>query len=458
MGTPCRNDGDVLAACVGFRADETADPSYALHADTLQLIGYAALPAKGSSMNIIEWFNFQPKIADFAALVLKAFVAEGLDGWSYDEPGIALRHGSQVMNLANVFQRYVDTPRMARKAVVAQCVEVALHLGRSVPASWSDAKDRIFPVLRSRYEFSSIQAEHRDEPHSLPDMHTWNFCGDLHIRLAYDFGSGTATVGQNDIAAWNIATDTILDCARKNLSTLPAPTWQHIGAGVYQLVSSVAYEESMMLIDSVVSSLAFGNSAVLVACNRGGLLAADRNSHASIAAMLVEARRRLIERPWPLSSTLCTRINGQWQEFVGSGEVAALQRSLHAVSMTQIYAGQKDSLDRSLERVGEDIFVATCGVVEFDRALLTWCTWVEGINSLLPKTDYIAFSRREGAGTTTSILAAWDDVTEIVEKYLEKTEEDPPRFFVNRFPSEEEWRSICTFARPGENRISAQPD
>jgi hypothetical protein len=127
-----------------------------------------------------------------------------------------------------------------------------------------------------------------------------------------------------------------------------------------------------------------------------------------------------------------------------------LQRSLHTISMAQTYSDQKDSLERRFQRTGEDIFVATCSVVEFDRTLVSWCTWLEGIQSLLPQTDYIAFSRPVGDGFDTK-LVAWDDAAEIAGKYLETTSEDPPRFFVDRFPSAQEWPAICAIERPRES-------
>lgn len=74
----------------------------------------------------------------------------------------------------------------------------------------------------------------------------------------------------------------------------------------------------------------------------------------------------------------------------GGDEIANLVRMGHTKLLGQTYEEQKALLEPYYEKIGFDVFVATVSVLRLnDGRPLSWCTWAEGIESLLPKTDVV---------------------------------------------------------------------
>ena len=71
-------------------------------------------------------------------------------------------------------------------------------------------------------------------------------------------------------------------------------------------------------------------------------------------------------------------------------------RELHFQSLPQTYAEQKDHFDKRHEREKTDIFVAINSAMKNKAGrIASFCTWSDGVDSLLPKTDQIFLFRPE---------------------------------------------------------------
>ena len=111
-------------------------------------------------------------------------------------------------------------------------------------------------------------------------------------------------------------------------------------------------------------------------------------------AMTTEA----LKEPRPISG-IALRLDGdEW-----TPGCPTCRTPLQGVSATsppflgQDYAEQKDLLDKMNIKNGVDVFVATFSVVQApDGRIFSYAVWAEGVDALLPETDMVVFTRRDG--------------------------------------------------------------
>jgi hypothetical protein len=243
-----------------------------------------------------------------------------------------------------------------------------------------------------------------------------------------------------------------------NFNSLARPRWDAVTPGVFRIVSDVAYEETFLLREDVLSALRVSGDAVFTIPNRGVLLAADCADVTAVNALIAHSRQQLEHGPWPLSGLIFQRTPAGWRQFAPPKELAAPAHSLRTLDLARTYHDQKAALDRLHERTRTDVFVATF-ILRADPAapehVRSWCTWSAGVETLLPKTDHVIFNADPGADDPELILTDWGTVDHLCKHYLKPTPEDPPRFRVNAFPTTAEWTALKAASngiRSGQNQ------
>jgi hypothetical protein len=124
---------------------------------------------------------------------------------------------------------------------------------------------------------------------------------------------------------------------------------------------------------------------------------------------------------------------------------SVLQPALHkALKLHQAkyfmhaYDSQKSLLDSLPEIHDEGIFVANYVAVQSkDSQIASVCSWTEGIDSLLPKADFITFIKLDAGGVNGSIVgrARWDDAVAILPGQIEQQKYFPYRYETKAFPT-----------------------
>jgi hypothetical protein len=233
--------------------------------------------------------------------------------------------------------------------------------------------------------------------------------------------------------------------ALANLRALPRPHWEPVGNGLFRLVSEVTYEESLLLVDPIFDSLKVRGNPVVAIPNRGVLLAAGGQEPAAIAALIEQAQHSMGSAPWPLSGTLLERTANGWQLFQLPADLAASARALQTISLAITYHDQGEALQQHCNKIGDDVYVASFSTLRPDRdspIIHSWCSWGQGIVSLLPRTDLIGLTKTLEAAEPETLMVSWDEVERICAHHLRDTEEDPARYRVEGFPSESEWQQL----------------
>lgn len=314
-----------------------------------------------------------------------------------------------------------------------------------IPKLWTLARASIYPALRSRYTTTTLTIDARSGGTPLPPMVQRPWLDDLMLLLMYDFGQHMSYVPEALAVGWGAPMDEIWGYALHNLKTLPRPHWKTVAAGVYQVVSEVAYEETFVLLDEVRSRLKCAAHAVFALPNRGVLLAADRRDPAAVRLLIAEACRQLKHAPWPLSGMLIEHTRSGWQRCALPGELAAAAHGLETIGLSYSYRDQKAALDKLYERTGTDLFVATFALRESreqPEQVRSYCVWTEGVDSLLPKTDHLIFNRDAGGLRPVRVAVPWPIVERLCGHYLEGTAETPARWRARRFPTESDWSAL----------------
>jgi len=146
-----------------------------------------------------------------------------------------------------------------------------------------------------------------------------------------------------------------------------------------------------------------------------------------IVELLPEARLELLD------AVLC----GELFRIVPSGIETATQSGTDAehlatikrIDIASIYDAQKTALQAYFQSVGDPVYVASYGVIGKkdgpDKAR-SWCAWTQGIQSLLPLTDTIAFVWNLQSDRKT-LLVSRPDADRIVGHYYKTMSENPPR-------------------------------
>jgi hypothetical protein len=90
-------------------------------------------------------------------------------------------------------------------------------------------------------------------------------------------------------------------------------------------------------------------------------------------------------------------------------------------------------LDAAHQRQGIDIFVASFSAVQKkDGAVVSYCVWGHGVDSLLPVTDKVAFMQHGWERPVA--LGDWARAMEVVGELMEQTADYPRRYRVREFP------------------------
>ena len=102
---------------------------------------------------------------------------------------------------------------------------------------------------------------------------------------------------------------------------------------------------------------------------------------------------------------------------------------------------QKRLLDALHEKTGADVFVASHVVTKNNAtgALSSYTTWSEGVHSLLPEADLIAFYR---PATQETFLVPWEAARAIVGHRMKSMDLHPPRYEAAQPPDEAEFARL----------------
>lgn len=382
------------------------------------------------------WLGLKPTEAEFVQELIRD--RPDAAAWVYDSKARTLSQSGNVLSLTNIFTEFSSAPKAARPALLVKYR--SLMSPEKISALWSYAQTRIYPLMRSKFDRVVAEIERRRSSEKLSPRASRLFFEDLELVVGYDLGATVSQVPLENVKEWGVSIDHVLERALANLKALPTPTWRSADNLVWSLQSQGSYNESFLQWSKVFESLPVKGEILAAVPNRGVLLASQLENFDALAGA---AQKSLQELPWPLSVTVFRILDNRIEVFTAPEHQVKLN-SLSNLSLQFTYKAQQDALRAHCEAIDEDVFIATFGLLspkDDPEQIQSWCSWTEGVESLLPKTDLIAFVRNPSHSRKT-LLVSWADAATVVAAKMRETSEAPTRIQVDEFPTSEEWAEL----------------
>ncbi len=335
--------------------------------------------------------------------------------------------GDIALNLAPTYQEFRGGDAAERETILNRLIGAATDLG-GVPESWEEAAPLLLPVIRPASY--SLEMEPLSRP-ALPYLREF---------VVVDRPTTMAYVGPRQVDRWGVDPDIIFATARANLAQTPGAERTHgLEDRQFSVVKAPGddYLSSYPLLDRWLAGFT---------ANPDGLhpvIAIPDPATLFVAPDVPELIPDLLERVEAAFNDAARSISPQVYTIDDTGAVvpypvhdghpaAEAVRRADSILAFHTYHGQKEWLEERYQNEGEDIFVASLlGMDTDDGSFGTVATWTDGIRTLLPRADLVAFQPQDP--DAKPFMVTWGDATELVH-LTPAPDLDPPRYEVSDWP------------------------
>lgn len=395
-------------------------------------------------MGFFDFFRSTPSRERFVTIAADGLRAEGFSGpIQIDNANFRLLlgdNGAQVFNLDNFYRDYCRVRKAERKNVMQGYLKSMV--GNDLPATFAEAKSKLLPILRSRslIEYVALSSKADSGVNVLPASQP--FSTDTLIMLAYDTEHSMMTLSGSSLADWGVSFDTALAAAIDNLRDATVASFEQIIPGLFVATWNDAYDTSRLLFPDVIHQIGLGGDPLVMIPTRGRLLVASSNDRAAQLAMVGAAGQLVEEEGRQVSALMYRYEQGRAIEYVPPDpEVAAVLMEFRRRMLADDYAGQKESLDKSYEENGTDLFVASYQILSSKKTgrETSFSVWTEGVDTVLPETDLVALvstAEQEAGGAEPPKLVGWHDLQAALGPFERLPDRYPARYRPVNFPDQ----------------------
>lgn len=352
-----------------------------------------------------------------------------------DSPGAGI-------NLSNMFQRYLAMSKKDRPEHLRICLRTILASRRELPDDFEAARHDLRPRLWSRFSFEMMRLDRRlGSGLDMTEVPSRPIGDHLVLTLAYDWPESVQSINQGNLDTWGVTFDEAMEAATSNLGEATEGYGKFGDLAFYAFASGDSYDATRIVLTDLVSSIEVPGRPVAMVPNRDTLFVVGEDDEDALALLAKLAVDGLAE-PYAISAFPLVLDDGEWAGWSPpEGHPARPQfNELRSQATGQHYAEQKEKLDAIHQKEGIDLFTASfAGGQTNDGRLVTYCTWGDGVDALLPETGTIVLMN-EAEGMAA--LGDWARVREVVGHRMEPTEHYPPRWRVRSFPDGAELAAI----------------
>lgn len=389
---------------------------------------------------------FRPPAREtFARAVVDALREDGVtDPISFDEGTFALRIGdditSRLLHLENLQARFLREQDQDRGEILRAFVR--RYRDSSAPKSFRDAQQRLLPHVRGRTDFSFSNLTARAGGLQRDDRPFRLLTEEIGIGLMLDDAEMRRGVDHAQLASWGVAEDEALRVALDNLRARTDPQFEQQQAGVWVSAWRDGYDATRILLPDVVSVLPVHGRTVIVVPHPTLLAVTGDGDPAGLVAM-ARLAASAFEDAQPISVTPLVREGDAWQQLqLDDDHPAAAALALARLKLeVQRYDRQQELVAAEAIRNGDETFIAPF-IGTRDRetgAFFSHCPWSEGVRQSLPRTDRVGFIADDGEPRG---FADWVDVLRVMGPAMKPTNDYPPRYAVETFPTEAQLRDM----------------
>lgn len=401
-------------------------------------------------MGFFDFFRRKPTPEKFADIFMDFARKQGFtQEMRYVAEEFQIRvegEGNHVLNLHNAYHDYCKAARSNRQQLLIKYT-ASLNVPQ-MPSRFDDARANLMPTVRGRgqLEYLRLMTQIEGAEHTFEDV-SQPFSDDAVLMLAYDTEHSIATLMPTQLKDWGVDVADAMAAALANLRDRTVDRFVDLGEGVVMGEWNDAYDTSRILLPDLAYRAGVGSDPVMMIPTRGCFMLTAAGNAAGQLRMIVAAHESIEHDGRFVSSGMyCIQggkiIAWQPQEATVAQKLGDLQRRCLASD----YRSQQELLEKLHEVKQRDIFVASYQLLEnkTDHSLTSCCTWVKGVDSLLPKTDWVALVTPDESGGDAAItkMLAWTDVMALGAELMQAVEGYPLRYRVQAFPAEEKLAAL----------------
>jgi hypothetical protein len=398
-------------------------------------------------------FGGKPSQEQFARIVEKTLKEKGVEGkLVYDPQKFAVDvikadgSFSHSYLLANAYDDYCRSSGAGKREVLDAYLLAAVD----IPETLNDAITSIMPRIQMRAFFEQMvlqsqigglpmNEEDQRMPHQIVAEH-------FALSLIFDLPTHVSYISNSKLAGWSTTLDELLPRALTNLARITPEPFQRAANGLYYSHYDDTHDATRLMLKDRITECRLKGRPLAVMPNRNRLFIAGEDDHDAQAKMLDMTDQALEQESRPMAIFPIVFDGTTWKLWRVPETNPHKNRydRLHALAMNDEYGSQKELLDALHEKIGTDVFVASFVAYQDQEGRLhTMSTITEDVPTLLPKSDEITFVRMTPAPGVVC-AAPWDAVAQILGERLVPAGMYPERYFVDYFPSAEEFSQISS--------------
>jgi hypothetical protein len=385
------------------------------------------------------------EIDDFAKLIIaearKAGIAESLE---YDPKSFVLKRGEERTNLVNLFNDYSQANDAHKKRILGNAL--ALLRQKKQDISFEEAKSKVAAAVREQALFSfttlwwELEGGKTEPTIAFEPISAW-----FTRCLVLDFPEYVAMVTLENLKIWGISFYKLFEIGLARLRDHTVPKFQQ-QPGFYMGGWHDDYDNSRILIPGIFGPLRLDGHPVVCLPNRNLLLVTGSENHDGIKAMLKHAEEIVQTKPRPMNPAPLILKDGEVADFSVTENSPIFNDVERAKKISALiyYQQQAENLMKLYAQKGKDLFVASYTLNQGETGgYESFSVWSKTVATLLPKTDFIAFFDPTKPESQRPLgLVKWDDVLRIAGDLLLDTQMFPARFYVSKFPTDEQLAGI----------------
>jgi hypothetical protein len=351
--------------------------------------------------------------------------------------------------LESMYQEWLSVSLAASEDLLRHTAGMVL-MGNT-PGMVEEAKRHLLPIVRNSAERGQamLAAARGYSPLLFRPI-----CEGLEMGLAFHRGTVVHRVARAHLEAWDMTEDAAFEAAFANLrarSTAPLlPSPQGVFGGGWD----DGYDSSRMLLPELIDAAVPDGRPVVMVPTRGMLMVCSDKNEVAMDAMLKAAVSAMREEKMVMPRLL-RLVDGRWQIFVPPS-LARRLNSLAKYVEGNDYRLQKELLKAHEWASGRNRCVVTylVGKLGPDQVRTSACTWTRDMPSLLPKTDLLYFA--DPSSLDPPITVTWEAAMPVVGALMQRTDDYPPRYYVEGFPNEVQLAQLADIAAAARREAKAK--
>lgn len=381
-------------------------------------------------MGLFRRFKGDPKTA-FANMVLADLRDRGVSECSYVEDDFAVAYkrsdgGGGHIYLQNTFADCDGADDDYIRQRIANLVQ-AVAFPPERPSSWAEAQPNLRGVIRN----ATFGLGAPDTAKTILSRPWQPFLSEMAV---IDTPTAMSYVTEDDLVTWEVSKEEVFAAARANLAERrpSAPAERQIMRFVD---TGDSYFVSMLLVEGWLASFALTpqDRPVAFITDTSSLVVVPGAT--TITPLLEMAEEEYSQAGRSISPQAYTvDADGRvvpYPELAGRDDAVKVHRAATILAGNE-YATQKHWLDQRHEAQSVDVFTASCTVMQReDNSLFSYTTWPDGVDTLLPRADFVAMAAEEA-----SFFVEWPMLTEFVSLEPERGLY-PVRYRVRQWPDAE---------------------